>query len=211
MVARARTDARCLPREACAAWILLSAAALGGCGDRASLAHFGGSGSAALVRCAFLAPAALNDGTPTPRAVLDALEQQLTDAFGGFTRADGLVGAYRANSGAVMREPVISYVVAVPPDELDTLIAMVRDLGRTLRQEAMYFEHPGGRVEVLSPPREPSRPTSPPAPPAVAGETAALRGCSDCSSAACTADRCRCPALRPGACHTRALRQSPHP
>lgn len=105
--------------------------------------------SAGLVRCTLLIPMRHNDGTPVDRVELDRIESRLLEAFGGYTVAGTVRGAYRMADGTTARDVSLALWVAVPPARVGELRREAAGIARELRQESIYFERGGGAVEFV--------------------------------------------------------------
>ncbi len=85
-----------------------------------------------------------NAGTPF-KAVHEALQDRLCEAFGGFTLSYGR-GGWKNDAGLLFREPVIIYDIAMETSESQTLRLIARGLLNDTDQEAIYMRLPTGEV-----------------------------------------------------------------
>lgn len=93
-----------------------------------------------------------------PRAVPQgSLGSNLIASFGGYTRTDGS-GFWRdPEDGAVVREPVYVYDIAVEVPiglsnamKMDKLLKdIAMEAGRIAKQKTVYLRYPGGEVSIL--------------------------------------------------------------
>jgi hypothetical protein len=73
----------------------------------------------------------------------------LTREFGGLTHGPEYEGWWQDAQGALHREPVRVLLVTFDRDRLPAFRRTVREVGRRLGQEAMYFRLEEAHVEVL--------------------------------------------------------------
>ena len=87
-------------------------------------------------------PLADNAGVPLD-AEIDAVLLKIVSRFGGFTLEE-VSGAWRSPSGVVHRDESKRVTVLCTSKDRGEARALVSDAGRSLRQEAMFFEwrHP---------------------------------------------------------------------
>lgn len=78
------------------------------------------------------------------------LRMALTVAFGGFTLTLGH-GTYVTRDGAISREPVSIYDVAMPDDDNAVLITIAGRVAFAARQETVYVRLPDGTVHFVPP------------------------------------------------------------
>src|SRR6266478_3676925 len=80
------------------------------------------------------------------------LEEQLIDAFGGFTCTHGY-GAWRDDGGTVSSEHINIYDVAVPSGQrsLSTLARLAWTVCNIARQDCVYLRYPDGEVTLIKP------------------------------------------------------------
>lgn len=100
-----------------------------------------------------LLPLSYNDGTTVPKNVVEQILHELFIAFGGYTIAGEVEGAYAMQSGAKQIDTCLDVWVAAESDEssVDRLRSMVAGFGALLGQETMYFERTGSKVESIRP------------------------------------------------------------
>jgi hypothetical protein len=87
-----------------------------------------------------LIPVTFNDGTKVPVEVLEAIEEQLLVAFGGWTSEGTVRGAYRMQSGQERVERLRKLSVIVEESQVAVLETMVARWGAILGQEAMLLK-----------------------------------------------------------------------
>ena len=106
-----------------------------------------------------LLPLTFNDGTTVPKATLEEILHELFVAFGGYTIAGEVEGAYLMRSGDKQVDATLEVWVAVKStdESLERLRKMVAAFGAVLGQETMYFERTGSKVEFIEA-EEPRRP-----------------------------------------------------
>ena len=97
-----------------------------------------------------LIPLTFNDGSTVPEETLLSIFDRLLVLCGGYTNAGMVKGAYRMASGCKQVDECVQVWVVVAPMELQELKALVREFGRELGQESMYFEVTGSDVEFIS-------------------------------------------------------------
>jgi hypothetical protein len=99
-----------------------------------------------------LVPLAFNDGSAIPQATLLAILEELYGAFGGWTVAGEVEGAYRMQqTGQKKVEKLLQVWVAVAEAQLPLLREMVGKFGALLGQEMMYLEIAESKVEFIPP------------------------------------------------------------
>jgi len=95
-------------------------------------------------------PLQFNDGSAIPTEVLLTIYDRLYSLCGGWTEAGKVKGAYRMATGQKQVDECLQVWVAVAPSDMDELRDLVRQFGRELGQESMYFEITGSEVEFIS-------------------------------------------------------------
>jgi hypothetical protein len=106
----------------------------------------------ALREFTILVPLANNEGEPFGADVFAALESELLDLAGGFTRQEGLIGFWRSDAGRVYEDRMRGYTVALGTrNARATVIALARRWCVAFAQEAMYVRLPGGNAEIVTP------------------------------------------------------------
>lgn len=100
-----------------------------------------------------LLPLTYNDGTEVPKSVLEQILDGLFREFGGYTVAGEVEGAYAMRSGAKQVDTCVEVWVAAESNEesIERLRRMIASFATLLRQETMYFERTGSRVEFIAP------------------------------------------------------------
>lgn len=87
-----------------------------------------------------------NDNTGAPlKAVHEALQDRLCEAFGGFTLSFGR-GGWKNDAGLLFREPVMIYNIAMETADSQTLRFIARGLLKDTDQEAISLRLPTGEV-----------------------------------------------------------------
>jgi len=97
-----------------------------------------------------LIPLRFSDGSTIPTEVLLTIYDRLYSLCGGWTEAGKVKGAYRMATGQKQVDESLQLWVAVAPSDMDELRHLVRQSGRELGQESMYFEITGSEVEFIS-------------------------------------------------------------
>ncbi|MGD0092535.1 MAG: hypothetical protein ABSE73_21680 [Planctomycetota bacterium] len=97
-----------------------------------------------------LIPLKLNDGSPVPKEVLASIGVRLYGLCSGYTNRGPVIGAYRMADGRKQTDPSREIWCLVQPSQLDQLRDLVRQFGRELGQESMYFEVTGSEVDFIS-------------------------------------------------------------
>jgi hypothetical protein len=97
-----------------------------------------------------ICPIVGNDGAPLTR-VIQAVQDQLVDAFGGCTSSLAS-GAWRDPDGRIVTEAVRQFVVACEPS-LDADIALLNiayEYGSRAKQQCVYIRYANGDVETVN-------------------------------------------------------------
>jgi hypothetical protein len=110
----------------------------------------GGVSEERLKKVTLLIPLTLNDGSAVPEEGIDSICDRLYELCGGITTGETVEGAYRMASGQKQVEKNLLIWVWAAPTELDRLRNLVRQFGRELGQESMYFEISDSEVEFIS-------------------------------------------------------------
>ncbi len=88
--------------------------------------------------CRFRLPLKYNDGREVEPEILVKIFQALTVQFGGYTP----LGAATEGDWGGQAEPMMSIEVAVLPERIPELRAVVYAIGKELGQKQMYFDAP---------------------------------------------------------------------
>src|SRR3989337_2936504 len=88
--------------------------------------------------CRFRLPLKYNDGREVEPEILVRIFQALTVQFGGYTP----LGAATEGDWGGQAEPMMSVEVAVLPERIPELRAVVYAIGKELGQKQMYFDAP---------------------------------------------------------------------
>jgi hypothetical protein len=102
-----------------------------------------------------LIPIFFNDGTPVPQKLLNGILHELYSAYGGYTLAGEVRGAFRMASGTKKTDTLMEVWLAVQnkPKAMELLKERVARFGAILGQEAIYLETSGARIEFVKPNR----------------------------------------------------------
>jgi len=85
-------------------------------------------------------PITTNDGTRVPREFFKKFEARLIELAGGFSE-DGIVnGCWMDEDRTVYRDRSKRYIVATHEANLGAVKELILEIGKKLRQRAMYFE-----------------------------------------------------------------------
>jgi len=100
-----------------------------------------------------LLPLTYNDGSAVAKEAMEQILQELFVEFGGYTVAGEVEGAYAMRSGAKQVDTCLEVWITVESDDdsLNRLRRMVAWFAAVLRQETMYFERTGSKVEFIAP------------------------------------------------------------
>jgi hypothetical protein len=100
----------------------------------------------------FIAPLHTNSGEDTA-AALAITERELLASFGGFTREQGISGAWLDDNGREYEDASIRYVIASDWTEeaLDRLRAIVAHFAFMAEQLSVYVKLASGDVEFINP------------------------------------------------------------
>jgi hypothetical protein len=90
-----------------------------------------------------------NYGQPIEIQVILDLHREMLARFQGFTIHPTSQGRWQSRAGQLYQEEVVVYEVAVPEDRIVFLRNAVCELGRRLKQLAMYFDSPAPSVEII--------------------------------------------------------------
>lgn len=91
-----------------------------------------------------------NDGTEVSQAELAEIQQSLWVWFGGLTIEGIVTGHWIDDSdGRHYEDKNLKVSIALDPTRMDEAREVVREIGRRLGQEAMYFEVGASEVEFL--------------------------------------------------------------
>ena len=95
-----------------------------------------------------------NDFRPFPAQTIAEIEQRLLGIFGGFTKAPGMVGAYRGENRDY-HEPIDLYHVdSADPAAAGILTRMAQKIAAELGQEAVYLTAQTIETFLVTPARE---------------------------------------------------------
>lgn len=98
-----------------------------------------------------IAFAACDDSGIVRPDIADKLGKRIAQAYGGFTRLDG-VGGYVMNSGELVTESVFVFDVATDSDA-ESVYAFAQmaaaEIKREMNQESIYFRAADGGVHIL--------------------------------------------------------------
>ncbi len=103
-----------------------------------------------LCPCYFQLPLLFNPeregepGQPVGEDMLEQIYALIERQFDGFTTYRDCEGSWHG-----LREPSMRVCVAVPEDQIDRLKAVVRQIGKALKQKAMFFERGLPNVELI--------------------------------------------------------------
>ena len=100
-----------------------------------------------------LLPLTYNDRSAIEKGTLEQILHELFLAFGGYTIAGEVEGAYAMRSGEKQVDTCLEVWIAAEDDSesMNRLRRMVASFAAVLKQEAMYFEQTGSRVEFIGP------------------------------------------------------------
>jgi hypothetical protein len=106
-----------------------------------------------------LIPLTFNDGSAVAPPILQAIMSELFAAYGGYTIAGEVRGAYRMHGGRKQIDTCLEVWVAIERDRksIRALKDHVARFGELLGQETMYFERTGAIVEFIAGQRTPRR------------------------------------------------------
>lgn len=96
-----------------------------------------------------LVPLTFNDGSEVPSELLDALEDEIYEAFGGCTVGGTVRGSYRMDNGAKQVDHLVQMWIAVPDDQLPELETIVQKYCELFQQESLYLEDTGATVRFI--------------------------------------------------------------
>jgi hypothetical protein len=102
-----------------------------------------------LSPCRFKVPLTDNAGQPIEARAILELHRELMAAFQGFTIHPTSQGRWQSRAGRVYQEEVVVYEAAVAQEKVTVLRDLVRRLGRSLGQLAMFFDAPTPSVETI--------------------------------------------------------------
>lgn len=92
-----------------------------------------------MTRYTLHVPEQFNDGREIPGFMLDEIELDLVDMFGGYTRMSA-TGGWRADNGSTPIEPMQVYVVdSADPATLERLQRYAAHLTKQFEQDAIYL------------------------------------------------------------------------
>lgn len=105
-----------------------------------------------MLESSFIAPLHDNNGNEVTAATWVA-EAALLATFGGYTREDGITGAWRDGKGRVYHDESARYVVASDwtDESRAKLRAIVADFAWRAAQETVYLKLDSGAVEFVAP------------------------------------------------------------
>ncbi len=98
-----------------------------------------------------LLPLNYNDGSEVPRAILNQMCNEIFDFSDGFGLAGEMTGAYRMKDGTRKDDRLMVMWIGVSEAQVETLKLMVGRFARELRQESLYLERTGGKIEFIPP------------------------------------------------------------
>ena len=93
-------------------------------------------------------PLADNDGNAFPQSVIDGIIEDLYTTFGGCTVGSNGTGYWKDGETLYVDENV-SVSVAIDENNVELAKSKVREYGKLLGQEAMYFELIHSDIEIL--------------------------------------------------------------
>lgn len=93
----------------------------------------------AKIKCQFFLPIKDNDGRDL-RAEIEAAENALFVAFGGWTLQGYVHGAYRMADDSRSLDTCAAYFVVIEESQLGVLEAILRDFRCRTEQECLYLE-----------------------------------------------------------------------
>jgi hypothetical protein len=92
-----------------------------------------------MTRYTLHVPEQFNDGREIPGYLLDEIELDLAERFGGYTRTSA-TGGWRADDGTIHIEPMQLYIVdSAAPGTAGRLSVLAERLARDLKQDAIYL------------------------------------------------------------------------
>lgn len=92
-----------------------------------------------MTRYTLHVPEQYNDGREIPGYLLDEIELDLAERFGGYTRTSA-TGGWRADDGTVHIEPMQLYIVdSAYPETVERLQEYASHLARQFQQDAVYL------------------------------------------------------------------------
>lgn len=95
-----------------------------------------------------------NNFRPFPAEDLADIDSQLLGLFGGFTKAPGMVGAYRGENRDY-HEPIdLYYIDTAEPQAQDVLLRLAQRLAQQFDQEAIYVTRQEIETFLVEPARE---------------------------------------------------------
>jgi hypothetical protein len=101
-------------------------------------------------RVTLLLPLTFNDGSAVPTELLKTIREETFVAFGGWTVAGEVEGAYRMHqTGQKQIDRLLELWVVVEDIAVPQLRHLVARFGALLGQEAMYFEVGTSTVEFI--------------------------------------------------------------
>ncbi len=86
-----------------------------------------------------LIPLQYNDGTPVSESELQNIQSEFWTKYGGAT-VEGVVQGYWLDDGILYQDECLKIVVSCDNERLEEVQQHLIQLGKRLKQEAMYFE-----------------------------------------------------------------------
>jgi len=109
-----------------------------------------GSSEGLKKKVILLIPVTFNDGTAVPEKELYGVALRLCELCGGASVGGTVRGLYKMAGGKSQADRNLVYWVWVAPSRMDALRDLVRQIGRELGQESMYFEVSDSEIEFIS-------------------------------------------------------------
>lgn len=95
-----------------------------------------------------LIPTQYNDGREVTKKTITDIEWKMVERFGGFTYKGMVEGSWKDDTdGAVYNDRNRLYTIAT--DDIAGAEELVRHIGKTLKQKAMYMEVQNTTVEII--------------------------------------------------------------
>lgn len=110
-----------------------------------------------MIKTLFLVPVADNEGSYFPDEMYAALDTRILATFGGLSRRRGVIGAWREGDH-IYRDRDFEYTIVIEDwTQIPKFLAVIEDVWRDFRQEAIYYEIANSRLLPGTPVNTPCR------------------------------------------------------
>ena len=103
-----------------------------------------------MLKLITLIPTKYNTGEKVGREIFQRFETRLIEIAGGFSSEGFVEGGWEGPDGKIYRDKTRKYSIAADEAKIEELKTLIKEIGKELKQEAMYVEISRPEIEFLN-------------------------------------------------------------